>query len=515
MTVQAIRTQKLSNQLAVSPGTGNVLVVMGPSSKGSYAPAAFAQPSDVVATYGQGPLVEAACYAIGNYSSIVLCVRTAASTAAVASAITTTRSMVGVVIASTSACTVDAGSAAFGDYEFGLIVTKVVTAAGASAAQGTLGTDKIYVQWTVDNFRTLSPVTKLPDTSAFTIDLANAASGFDSGIQLDFAAGTLTVGDKFTGVSTAPACTTADIATAITALDRSAVSWEICLLASALSDATPGTGVAGAMDAFIASRMARGLYCCWFGHAPLPTVTDGTPQTDATYQASSAVTSFATYSSSTPALISQSGCLLASKNPTWPAQYILPPAYAIAPFAKARAEEESIADSDWGPLPGISISDGNGNPLGRCHDEALNPGADDARFCVLRSWSDSQGAFVNLPTLMAQSGSDFTVLQRLRVWNLFASVVWSFFRHRLQKGVPYDEATGNILKSFADQMEDDANSLVESRLTKKKKCAACKVKVSRTDDLRVANPTLTVFGGVQPLSYPTFIDLRLGFLLPG
>jgi hypothetical protein len=31
----------------------------------------------------------------------------------------------------------------------------------------------------------------------------------------------------------------------------------------------------------------------------------------------------------------------------------------------------------------------------------------------------------------------------------------------------------------------------------------------------VNNPTLTVEGGIQPLAYPTFINLRLGFLLPG
>lgn len=516
MTLQSISTQKLTNQLPVSPGTGRLWAILGPSSGGTLnTPIAKASPSDVVSEFSQGPLVEAACYALGNYADQVVCVRTAASTAAVCSAITASRAAVASPgSASTSVCTVDSGSSAAGDYEFGFVVTKVILAAGTAAAQGTLGTDTIYGKWTVDNFRTLSPEVKLPASATFSVDLAKSTTGFDSGIQLNFAAGTLTVGDTFTGVSTAPAVTVSDLTTPLLALGNTALPWEFVLLASAISDSTPSTGVCGTMDAFIAGLMARGQFRWWMGHAAMPTVSGGTAQTDSAYQSSSAITNFAAYASSTPAIISQRACLLASRNPSWPAQYILPQAYAIAPMAKSVAEEISIADSDLGPLPGISLRDGNRNPIPRCGDEALSQGADDARFCVLRTWSDVEGVYVNLPTLMSQSGSDFTILQRLRVWNLFATTVWSFFRHRLQKGVAYDEETGFILEEYADNIETDANLIIHSALTAKRKCVDAKVRVSRTDDYRVPNPTMTVEGGVQPLGYPTFIVLRLGFLLP-
>jgi hypothetical protein len=505
------------SRLAVSPGTGKLLAIIGPASSGSYdVPIALSRATDVQSTFGQGPLVEAACYAAANYSATVVCMRTHATTAGACGAVTTTRAtMVSPLSASTSVVTIDGGAVPYGDYEFGMIVTKVVLAAGTSALQGTLGTDHIYVQWTVDNFRTLSPVTKLPDTSTFTIDAAATSSGFDSGIQFNCAAGTLSVGDKFTGTATAPIVTTADLTASLVALGASSLSWEMVLLASAITDATPSTGVCAAMDTFIAGLMARGLFRCWIGATTMPTVTAEVAQTDAAYQASTAVTRFSTYSSATPVLMCARGALTASKNPSWPAQYILPQSYGIAPWAKSRLEEESIADSTLGALPGIALTDGNGNPLGRCGDEVLNPSLDDLRFCVLRTWSDVQGSYVNLPTLMSQSGSDFTILQRLRVWNLFASTVWAFYRKQLQKGAPYDAATGFMLKSFADRIDDLANRLIQSTLVAKNKCTDARVAVSRTDDLRVTNPTVTVEGGVQPLAYATFIALRLGFLLPG
>jgi hypothetical protein len=391
----------------------------------------------------------------------------------------------------------------------------VILANGTSAAGGTLGTDHIYVQWTVDNFRTLSPVTKLPDTSTFVIELANTVSGFDSGIQLDCAAGTLNVGDLFTGTQTAPAAAVADLATANIALGNSALSWEGVLLASEITDATPSTGVCGAMDTFINGLMARGLFRWWMGNTSLPTVTAGVAQTDSAYQASTAITHFGAYSSAVPAAMNAGAALVASGNPTWPAQYILPPSYAIAPFVKSLPIEVSCADKTLGGLPGVSITDGNRNPLARCHDESLTPGLDDLRFMVLRSWTDAQGAFVNLPTLIAQNGSPFSNFQRLRVWCFFATTVWSFFNTKLQKGVDYDLNTGHILKSVADRIEELANTLIRTTLVDPHKCTAALVSVLRTDDLRVNNPTLTVEGGIQPLAYPTFINLRLGFLLPG
>ncbi len=185
------------------------------------------------------------------------------------------------------------------------------------------------------------------------------------------------------------------------------------------------------------------------------------------------------------------------------------------PWIKSLAEEQSAADKTLGPIPGLALVDGNGNPLGRCHSEELNPGLDDSRFCVLRGWSDRQGVYLNLPTLMAANGSPFTNLQRLRLWNLFARVVWTFFTDQLQKRVPYTLATGIVLKSYADRLEALANSAINTAIIVPGKVQDAKVSVLRTDDQRVANPKLSVSGGIQCFAYDTYIDLNLGFLLPG
>jgi hypothetical protein len=504
MAVQSVSTTKLPNQIAISPGVGNVLIIAGPSSAGPYDTLTpHSRASACQAQFGQGPLVEAACVAIEDFNVTVLCVRTHATTVGVAGALTTTR-----VASSTSVVTVKAGSVPYGDYEFGMVVTKILSDAGVAMTTGTLGTDNIYVKWTVDNFRTLGPETKLPDTATFDLSISHDVTGFDSGIDLTCAAGSLTVGDTFIGVSTAPVVTTADIATAIVAIRASAANYEFVSLASPLSDATMSTGVAGALDSAVVALAGSGKFRGWVGHAPIP----GDGDDDSDYQASTGITQFAAYGSTTPGLVLAGACLQASRNPTWPAQYILPPSYVVAPWAVKHLASQSIADSDDGPLPGCQITDGNGNPLTRCHDEAQNPWADDARFCVLRTWPDKQGTYVNLPRLMAASGSAFSNLQRLRVWNKFATACYGAYRPLLQKRVDYDAATGHILESVAQKLEDDANAAIEGVMAGD--CTAVRTRISRTDDLRADNPTVTVEGGVQPFAYPVSINLRLGFLLP-
>jgi hypothetical protein len=142
----------------------------------------------------------------------------------------------------------------------------------------------------------------------------------------------------------------------------------------------------------------------------------------------------------------------------------------------------------------------------------LSPGLDDLRFAVARTWSDKQGVFLNLATLMAANGSPFYNIMALRTWNLFATIVYSFYSTRLQKGVGYDDKTGFILESEANRLDELMNAEFNKIIGSK--CVNAKCKVSRRDDLRVKNPPVHVEGGVQPFAYPTFISLNLGFLLP-
>lgn len=509
MAVQSVSTNKDQRPLPVTPGGGKYWHVEGPASAGDYdTPTVFTRPTDVVAAHGQGPGVEAACISCGQYGS-VLFTRTHATTAGTASAVTTTRAAVASPgSASTSVVTVDAGSSYLGDYEIGMVVTRVVLAAGTAATQGTLGTDHVYVQCSTDNFRTLLPEVKLPDTSTFTVDVANSITGFDSGVQLDCAAGTLTVGDVFTAVITAPACTTADLLTSHVAIKATAQPWEGILLASTISDATPSTGVANAMDQLIIDMAKRGQYRYWVGNAAMPS----TGQADSAYQVASAITNFASYGSSTPGMVTARSVITASQNPTNPSQYLLPLSYSVGPWINSLDSEISPADKDLGPLPGVAITDTRGNPLPRTGDESLTPGLDDLRFAVARTWSDKQGVYLNLATLMCANGSPFYNIMNLRAWNLFATIVYSFYSTRLQKGVSYNDKTGFILPSEANRLDELMNAELNKIIGSK--CVNARCKVARDDDLRVKNPKLRVEGGVQPFAYPTFIDLKLGFLLP-
>lgn len=175
------------------------------------------------------------------------------------------------------------------------------------------------------------------------------------------------------------------------------------------------------------------------------------------------------------------------------------------------SEEINVADVNLGPLPGVLLVDDLGRPI--AHDEALNPGLDDARFVTLRTWEGIQGVYVTRPRLLAPSGSDFEIAPYRRVINIAKEALRLYLIRRLHRPIRVSRTTGLILERDARDIEIGGLAVLRALLGAQPKASDWEFVVSRTDNL-LSTKTLTVTGRIIPLGYPEFIDFELGLANP-
>lgn len=484
MSQPAVNITELDGALGILPETaGRLLALEGVCSSGpTDTPATFARVTDIRSTFGDGPLVEAATYYVEKYGKPVVLVRTGQTVLGDFPA----GSVVVRVGAGTSVITVDnAGTAPWDDYEF---YFKVI-------APGTIGVAGITFQWSLDGGRNLSAVTALGTAADFSFPLSGASG---SEAKIEFAAGTLVVGDIATFRGDAPNWDSTEIAAALDALFASTVNWENVHVVGVVDGTTFDV-----IDPKFTGAITSGKYRGWIGHTRMPNLAE----TEAAY-----LTAMAAIFDS-KATVHGEICSGAAKTISGVSarQYRRPTSFALASREGNVSEEINIADVNLGTLPGISIRDANGNPDE--HDESNNPGLDDARFSVLRTWEGIQGVYPNRPRILSAAGSDFDLFTKRRVLNITHAALRIFFIRRLNKPILVDTTSGFILESEALEIESGARAVMRSVLLAKPKASGVQFVLSRTDNI-LSTKTLTGTARVIPLAYPETIELEVGFLNP-
>jgi len=478
MTQPAVAITQLDGALGVLPASaGALLAIIGPASDGpTNEPATFGRAKDVINTFGRGPMPQAAALHIERTGKPVVVIRTATTTAGAAGTVDVDD------VDGTSVITVDVDPLApYDDFD---VVFEVVTG-------GTIGVAGITFKYSLDGGHNYSPVTALGTANTYTIP--------NSGVVLNFAAGTLVAADEATFRTTAPQWSAAELGAALDALGQSAVTWEIVEIVGPLDGTSFDT-----VETKFAGFFTRGKYHAWMGHFRMPT--DG--ESEATYLAAFN-TAFGS-KSTTFGTVCYGACDLTSAVDG--RKYRRPPLFAVASREAASSHEVNAADTNLGALVGVSIRDANGNP--RHHDETLNPGPDDARAYVLRTWDNGpQGVYVNRPRLLSAAGSDFELLPHRRVMNIALSALRAYFIRRLSKPIQVDATTGFILEEEALDIEAGAEAAMTAVLLAKPKASGIQFALSRTDNL-LSTKTLTGDARIIPLGYPEFINLSVGFLNP-
>lgn len=467
---------ELDGSLGVLPASsGKLLAVVGVSSSGTAnAPATYARVTDLVTAFGAGPLVEAAAHHIRSTGKPVVVVKTGATTAASATAVVATGT-------GTSVGTVGTPTAANDDYE-----VKVLVITG-----GTRGVAGMTYQVSLDGGRTYSAITALGTDIAITIPGAG-------GVTLALAAGTFVAGDTYTFRTSAGAPNGSEVTAALTALQNWIGSWGIVLCAFPM-DAT----LFDAVDTAITAMRAYGKYRAWVGNARVPTI----GESEASYK-TALDTIFSAKASKTGAL-----CAGAVKHTSAVSgrKYKRPVSF-IAASNEADVEEHiNTANLNLGPLGAVSIKDSNGNADE--HDESINPGLDDSRFYVLRTWEGIEGTYVNIPRTIAATGSDFRLLTHRRVMNLACETLRPYLQRRLNQPIRVNATTGFILESEALEIEVGARRVLEAALLATPKASAVSYVLSRTDNI-LSTRSLNGQARVVPLAYAETLTTEIGFENP-
>jgi len=475
----SVQITTIDGALGIMPAnTGDIMAVLGPGTGGTLAvdtPAAFARQSDAIAALGAGPTAESTAYAIENTGKPNLVVRTGATTAGDYGTVDDDG------VAGTSVITTDGAVDPVDDFDVYIVFTN----------GGTVGTAGILYKYSLDGGRTLSAALALG--TANTITLPGSV-----GVKVNLAAGTLVTGDFVTFRTTAPKWNGTELDSALLALKNTTQKWDFVQIVGAL-DATSAATVA----AWLTSLHAAGKKKWAIGHFRRPN--DG--ETEAQYLAAwnTAFSAFADTS-----LIISAGWVKTLSSVSR-RTYKRPVSFAAAArFSQVRPHID-IARLDLGPLPGVTLSDANGNPDD--HDEAIFPGLDDARALTLRTHEGYQGAYVTNPRVMAPTGSDFVYAQYRRVMNVACAALDAFFKRRLSVELLLDPKTGFILESEAQEIEGGAEAAMRTAIMVDPMASSLSVTLSRTDNVP-STGTLTVTARVQPLGYPKQIVINLGFYNP-
>lgn len=476
MTLPAVTITELDGNIGTLPSGTTALAIVGVSDSGVLdTPAAFSKKKDVIASYVAGPLVEFACTALEKFKRPVILVRTGQTTAASCDTINVTG------VTGTSVVTLGADTTPNDEYE---AYIKVKTG-------GTIGVAGIVLSWSLNNGRESTDVA-LGTATSFVFPNSG-------GIGVQFAAGTLIANDVIKYRTFAPKWNTTELGTAITALKNSTLAWDIC--------AVVGTVDASAFDTL--ATLFANTEKMWIGN----TVRQTLAQTEVTYK-SALDTAFSAKADTYGSL--NAGYAKVTSGNTF-RRYSRPVSWALAPLIASVDESVDIAQIDVGLLTGVDIRDDNGNADE--HDELINPGLDDSRFCVLRSHDGIAGVYPNNPRLFSASGSDFQFVQHRRIMNLTKRTVRIYFQRRLSKPVIVDANTGYILESEALEIESGVEASLRAVLMVKPKASGGGFprrkffQLSRTDNL-LSTSTMTGQCRVVPLAYPKFINIDVGFFNP-
>jgi hypothetical protein len=476
---------EIDGALGILPPTeGALLAVVGTCADGTVAantPAAYARVSDLVTAFGRGPMVEAAAYAITKFGRPVLCVKTGNTTAG---------TLTSAVLTGTGTATVDVSASPDpdDDYEFYIVVV----------TGGALGTAGITFKWSMDGGRTLSAETALG--TALTFDFPSSGPTATGDVELTFgtAAETLVAGDVIAFRATAPMWDATEIAAALLALRKCAQLWSIVEICGAM-DAT----LFAAVETAVAAMPNFGKDRMYMGHARVPDIAES----EATY-----LTALNTiYGSLSTVYGSVAAGAAKMISGVTGRQYKRPPTWWAAPKHAVVSEETNVADVKVGRMDGVIITDANGNPDD--HDESTNPGLDDARFLVLRTWPGRPGVYINRCRMLSLATSDYQLIPHRRVINLAKTIVRSYLEERVNEDLLVDPDTGYILEEEALDIEVGALAAMEGALMAKPKASGVEFTVSRTDNL-LSTKTMNCTARVKPKAYPEFINVEIGFTNP-
>lgn len=378
---------------------------------------------------------------------------------------------------------------------------------------GTIGITGITFQLSLDQGRTFGPPLNLGTATTYQIP--------QSGITLNFAAGTLVAQDLYSATTTAPLWNDAGVQAAITALNASSFQWGAGIHVVGKSAGADASTFQGYLDtlavafrytfAFLDTRdtalITGETESVWI--ASLNTDYSGVGGGSTTARICAGAGYYNTPSSVPNP---QVGGLPRYRRPgTWAASCR---AVTVAPWVLlSRVLDGSLSRIAVNPT--LDAVDGN-----VYHDERVNPGlgpsgASTGRFMTMRTRigsSVSAAFFVDEPAMMAPAGSDYTLLPYRQVVDIACTVEHQVLTNYINSGVRVNP-NGTIIERDARSIESAGQQALNDNLTNKGAISSGSFTLSRADNLTTTK-TLTSTTRLVALGYILEIDNSIGFQSP-
>lgn len=470
----SISKQDGNTGVPLSSNPLGICAIIAPCQQGTVnTPAMGTKPQSISSTYGIGLLAEAAAYMLpNNGGKPVVLIRGAASTLGTFGAFTYTGT--GTLAGSVTG---DAASHPFDDFPLVVLFT----------VGGTTGIAGIKYKWSIDEKAISDPSKTWSAETALGVALTIAIP--NTGITVDLVtAKTVVAQDSFAVQAIGPRMTDADVLTSLDALRRANLPWE-CVLVLGI-DATATT--VNNLDTWLAARETEGKYRFGVVNAALRT-----PATQTEAQYLTAQTTAWNATASIRVHVGADGSYITSPiqgvNMTRPTSLDF-----VTRLMKIDVTTDAARVSD-GPLPSVSITDANGNPV--FHNEAIDPGLDDQRLVTHRTFDGKQGAFICNPRVLATNGSDYVYAQDIRTINRACELAWGAMTNDLSQGVFTDRNTGKIREDSAQAIESGINNVIDTEFAKK--VSYVQFTLSR-DDLIAGNAGSTLTGTIA-LIMPAYV----------
>jgi hypothetical protein len=490
--------------ITISDGGGGSVLVPASNTQAVYGccqsgtanqPFATRSPAALLSTFGYGPATEYAalvCLAGGT----VIFNKVATQTTGSQSAVTFTGT--GTSVITTTGNSLDTY----------YVLVKVVTG-------GTIGTTGIILQMSLDAGRNFSSVVALGTATTYAIP--------QTGITLNFGAGTLVAGDQATFQGKEPTWNTTGVQSALNAFLGSQYGLLPIGSSFLVGDLTGAncTTIQGYLD-----TLATGYaFTRMFGNARDASPASkwgGTGESEATWMAAIQTD----YSGTTakrfcisgghwnmPSAFPNGGVGFRYRRPlSWAAgarQVLLPPQRH-----NGRVKDGSLAaialDPVNDPLDGFVY-----------HREDVTPGLDSltasgsvgaSRFMSSRMRPGLPGVYITNPLLMAAPGSDFSLMPYGSVMDFAAAQVHSVGQQVVNDDVRLN-ANGTIYENDARTIENSLKRALDATMTNAKMCSSLTVAVDRTTNvglLKAVNVTVTIVSR----GYVLTVNATLGFANP-
>jgi len=451
-------------------------IVLGCSSAGTINTVySFSNKADVVDTLGEGPLPECIC-AMGDAGGWpIRAMRVTGGTAASCGAVTPNR-----VGTSTGTITVTS-QVPYDAYEVIVEITKT----------GTVGVGEF--RYSLDDGRTFSEIRTIPSGGTFAIPRTNITMTFVPGAGATY----FEDGDLHEFDCVAPLYTTANLATAITALLADPVEFTFMVLTGEHADAADAATMFAALDTHLSS-LANAFK---FARAIMDAGTDTT---------ANVLTDLAAVVSSTRvAAVYDDADMSSSKAfEGWgtPKQAAL---VAAAARAHSVLPSTDIARKASGALTGVvAIS----------HDEFRTEVRDAATISTLRTWQGSPGFYVCNLRLKSPPGSDFIYFQHGRLMDIACDTVQKAQQNFSSIGIRTN-ADGTIDERDALRLEKPVNGALSAELLEPDNAegtrghvSALQYRIDRTNNVQTTF-TLRSKVAIRPLGYAKQLVTELGYAL--